>query len=68
MAEVVVEKGGKTRCLLVCSSCARAMRGRYKLQKLKENTDFACAMGSGESALPLYIGTNHTKPQIVNSD
>lgn len=32
----------------VCMSCARAMRGRYKLSRLPENKQFSCAMGNGE--------------------
>jgi len=32
--------------VVVCTSCARAMRGRYKLSKLPENFDFYCAMGT----------------------
>jgi hypothetical protein len=33
--------------LVVCASCARAMRGRFKTQKIIKNVDFACAMGNG---------------------
>lgn len=40
-------KESKVMKLLVCSSCARAMRGRCKLEKIEQNVDFACAMGSG---------------------
>ena len=41
--------GGKARKLIVCSSCARAMRGRYRLERLTDSVDFACAMGTGEN-------------------
>jgi len=41
------EKGDGDRKILTCSSCARAMRGRYRLKKLNTNVDFACAMGCG---------------------
>lgn len=44
---MVTEKGAESKKILTCSSCARAMRGRYKLKKLEESVDFACAMGSG---------------------
>jgi hypothetical protein len=37
-----------TKKILVCSSCARAMRGRHKLERVKTSVDFACAMGIGE--------------------
>ena len=33
----------------VCTSCARAMRGRYKVQRLPPHIAFHCAMGDGES-------------------
>lgn len=39
----------KTKRLLVCASCARSMRGRFKLERVSDNIDFACAMGNGES-------------------
>lgn len=42
------EKGDDDRKILTCSSCARAMRGRYRLKKLNVNVDFACAMGCGK--------------------
>ena len=45
-AEVVKRKG--VQRLRVCLSCARAMRGRYKLESLPPNTPFACAMGEGQ--------------------
>lgn len=37
-----------TKKILVCSSCARAMRGRHKLERVKTSVDFACSMGIGE--------------------
>ena len=49
-------KGGKIGKLLICSSCARAMRGRCKLEKIEQNVDFACAMGSGKSKVTLCYG------------
>jgi hypothetical protein len=38
VAEIPISAGDK-RCkeYLVCTSCARAMRGRYKIQKLQTN-------------------------------
>lgn len=48
IAEVQIEKGAKPKKLLVCSSCARSMRGRYKLEKIVDNTDFACSMGNAK--------------------
>ncbi|XP_069133406.1 doublecortin domain-containing protein 1-like [Argopecten irradians] len=41
----------------VCTSCARAMRGRYKLQKIKENTEFSCAMGEAKKLKLQQIGS-----------
>ena len=38
----------KTKRVIVCSSCARSMRGRFKLDRVEKNIDFACAMGDGE--------------------
>ena len=48
-AEVVKRKG--VQRLRVCLSCARAMRGRYKLESLPPNTPFACAMGEGQCGM-----------------
>ena len=45
------EKKSKVKKNVVCSSCARAMRGRYKVQKISGNMDFTCAMGTGASVL-----------------
>ncbi|XP_060074536.1 doublecortin domain-containing protein 1-like [Ylistrum balloti] len=41
----------------VCTSCARAMRGRYKLQKIRENTEFSCAMGEAKKLKLQQIGS-----------
>ena len=49
MARADKEGGKMSKTLLVCSSCARAMRGRYKLERVKTTVDFACSMGSGQS-------------------
>ncbi len=46
--EMSTGKGGKPKKIIVCSSCARAMRGRYKLERIPGNIDFACSMGSGK--------------------
>ena len=48
LVEMTAEKGARPKKLLVCSSCARAMRGRYKLEKVHDSVDFACSMGNGE--------------------
>ena len=50
VAEIPISAGDK-RCkeYLVCTSCARAMRGRYKIQKLQTNVEFSCSMGEGRS-------------------
>ena len=59
MVEISGGRGTKASRLLVCSSCARAMRGKHKLEKVNDNVDFVCAMGSGEalslSALPMIF-------------
>ncbi|XP_076472192.1 doublecortin domain-containing protein 1-like [Babylonia areolata] len=47
----------KTKGLKVCVSCARAMRGRYKLQALPPNTPFACAMGEAKKHKLPSIGS-----------
>ncbi|ESO97509.1 hypothetical protein LOTGIDRAFT_152600 [Lottia gigantea] len=41
----------------VCISCARAMRGRYKITKLKPNTPFSCAMGTAKKLRLKQIGS-----------
>ncbi|XP_053391549.1 doublecortin domain-containing protein 1-like [Mercenaria mercenaria] len=41
----------------VCMSCARAMRGRYKISKLPENTQFSCAMGNAKKLGLQQIGS-----------
>ncbi|XP_050408824.1 doublecortin domain-containing protein 1 [Patella vulgata] len=41
----------------VCISCARAMRGRYKITKLKANTPFSCAMGTAKKLRLKQIGS-----------
>ena len=38
----------KTKQLLVCSACARSMRGRYKLERVTDTVDYSCAMGTGK--------------------
>lgn len=50
VAEIPISASDK-RCreYYVCTSCARAMRGRYKIQKLQSNVEFSCAMGEGNS-------------------
>ncbi|XP_074660217.1 doublecortin domain-containing protein 1-like isoform X2 [Tubulanus polymorphus] len=47
----------KSLRLLVCSSCARAMRGRYKAEKISRNVDFACAMGTAKERKIKQIGS-----------
>ena len=46
--DMTTDKGTKTKKFIVCSSCARAMRGRYKLEKVHYTVDFACNMGNGK--------------------
>lgn len=46
--------GQAQREVVICVSCARSMRGRYKLIKLPDNTDFACAVGSSKSNVAHY--------------
>ena len=46
--EMAKAKGKKLR---VCPSCARAMRGRFKLKKIIGSIDFACDMGKGKFPL-----------------
>ncbi|KAH3884070.1 doublecortin domain-containing protein 1-like [Dreissena polymorpha] len=41
----------------VCVSCARAMRGRYKLIRLPENTPFSCAMGNAKGLKLPQVGS-----------
>ncbi|KAL8603779.1 hypothetical protein ACOMHN_058514 [Nucella lapillus] len=41
-----VGSGRAAREVRVCVSCARAMRGRHRLEILAPNTPFACAMGN----------------------
>ncbi|KAL5007685.1 hypothetical protein ScPMuIL_016491 [Solemya velum] len=49
---------GSSRVISVCSSCARAMRGRYRLQKLPDGTAFYCAMGNAKKLrLPQSTGS-----------
>ncbi|XP_070200716.1 doublecortin domain-containing protein 1-like isoform X2 [Littorina saxatilis] len=45
-AEADKRKGNKT--ILVCLSCARAMRGRFRLEALPPGTPFSCAMGEAK--------------------
>ncbi|KAJ8299403.1 hypothetical protein KUTeg_023463 [Tegillarca granosa] len=45
------------REIMVCTSCARAMRGRYKLQKLPDGTEFICAMGEAKKLKLQQIGS-----------
>ena len=48
IVEVAGVKGSKSKTIVVCASCARAMRGQHKIQRVKNNRDFVCAMGTGE--------------------
>ncbi|XP_064634273.1 doublecortin domain-containing protein 1-like isoform X2 [Lineus longissimus] len=43
--------------LVVCASCARAMRGRFKTQKIIKNVDFACAMGQAQDLGVKQVGS-----------
>ena len=40
-------RGEKAKRIVVCCSCAHAMRGRFKLDRIMTQVDFACAMGRG---------------------
>ncbi|RUS69866.1 hypothetical protein EGW08_022372, partial [Elysia chlorotica] len=41
----------------VCTSCARAMRGRYKVQRLPPHTAFHCAMGDAKKLKIQEVGS-----------
>lgn len=58
VAEIPISAGDK-RCreYLVCTSCARAMRGRYKIQKLQTNIEFSCSMGEAKKLKLQQIGS-----------
>lgn len=43
--------------ILVCSSCARSMRGRHKLERVKNTVDFACSMGEAKQLGIKQIGS-----------
>ncbi|XP_071104619.1 doublecortin domain-containing protein 1-like [Haliotis cracherodii] len=47
----------KNRDIRVCLSCARAMRGRFKLQRLPNNKPFACAMGQAKKLKLRHVGS-----------
>nr|KAG5699474.1 hypothetical protein BaRGS_016320 [Batillaria attramentaria] len=55
-AEVPSRRHGNLK-LKVCVSCARAMRGRHKLQALPPNTPFSCAMGIAKSLKIPQVGS-----------
>nr|XP_022337319.1 uncharacterized protein LOC111133328 isoform X2 [Crassostrea virginica] len=60
LAEVPVQSSSDRvmiKNITVCTSCARAMRGRYKLQKLPEKTEFSCAMGEAKKMKLQQIGS-----------
>ncbi|XP_061182929.1 doublecortin domain-containing protein 1-like [Saccostrea echinata] len=60
LAEVPVHSNSdrvSVKNITVCTSCARAMRGRYKLQKLPERTEFSCAMGEAKKLKLQQIGS-----------
>ena len=46
--EIPAHKGQKMKMIVVCAACARAMRGRHKIQRIKNSKDFVCAMGPGK--------------------
>ncbi|GFN87697.1 LOW QUALITY PROTEIN: doublecortin domain-containing protein 1 [Plakobranchus ocellatus] len=54
--EIQSPKDGMTR-QKVCTSCARAMRGRYKVQKLPPHTAFHCAMGDAKKLKIREVGS-----------
>lgn len=58
VAEIPISANDK-RCreYLVCTSCARAMRGRYKIQKIQTNVEFSCAMGEAKKLKLQQIGS-----------
>ena len=49
------DKNAVIREIMVCTSCARAMRGRYKLSRLPSNAEFSCAMGNGRFKIVIAI-------------
>lgn len=60
LAEVPVQSSSDRvtiKNITVCTSCARAMRGRYKLQKLPERTEFSCAMGEAKKLKLQQVGS-----------
>ncbi|XP_076116553.1 doublecortin domain-containing protein 1-like isoform X1 [Mytilus galloprovincialis] len=58
VAEIPLSTGDKQcREYLVCTSCARAMRGRYKINKLQNNVQFSCSMGEAKKLKLQQIGS-----------
>ena len=51
--EIPGESAEETKKIWTCSSCARSIRGRYRMKKLETNVDFSCAMAKG----PTYFHT-----------
>ncbi|CAL1540465.1 unnamed protein product [Lymnaea stagnalis] len=57
IVEMPSKRGEGNKQLKVCTSCARAMRGRYKVQRLQSNTSFHCAMGDANKLNIRQIGS-----------
>ncbi|CAH1787762.1 unnamed protein product [Owenia fusiformis] len=53
----MADQNNKVHELIVCSACARAMRGRHKLEMLPHSVDFACAMGTAKDKGFKQIGS-----------
>jgi len=49
------DKAEDTKKIWTCSSCARSIRGRYRVKKLDSSVDFACAMGKGPSLTTRFL-------------
>ncbi|XP_064601230.1 doublecortin domain-containing protein 1-like [Liolophura sinensis] len=52
-----VNSDKETQAIRVCTSCARAMRGRCKVEKLTAQSSFSCAMGQAKKMKLKQIGS-----------
>ncbi|XP_041366917.1 doublecortin domain-containing protein 1-like [Gigantopelta aegis] len=48
LAEIPSSMSKDSKEITICLSCARSMRGRYRLQKLQPGVEFFCAMGQAK--------------------
>ncbi|KAK6972855.1 doublecortin domain-containing protein 1 [Biomphalaria glabrata] len=56
-AEITKQGREGTKQIKVCVSCARSMRGRFKVQKLPPGTSFHCAMGDAKKLRIQHYGS-----------